>query len=409
MQPHSNVQHILEARLAPGLDLLRRMVEINSHTLNREGIRQLAGVTAEAFAEFGFVPERIPSTNPAFGDHLILTLPGKGAAHVGLISHLDTVFTAEEEQRHNFRWQVEGTRIFGPGTEDVKGGTVMMWLVLAALKATEPEVFESTRWTLLFDASEEMHSADFGGLCVNRLGGAAAALVFEAGHCDGNTFPLVAARKGRAVFKISVEGRGAHAGNGHARGASAIAQLCHTIQKVEALTDPGRHLTFNVGTVSGGSAPNRIPHLAFARAEMRAYDADIYREGLTRIRALERDVQVCSAEDGFPCRVSIEIEAETPPWPGNAASDQLLKTFAEAGAELGVCVPREERAGLSDANYIWHAVPTLDGLGPSGDNAHCSERALDGSKEQEYVEPGSFVPKAALNVRALVRLLKTPL
>jgi glutamate carboxypeptidase len=41
-----------------------------------------------------------------------------------------------------------------------------------------------------------------------------------------------------------------------------------------------------------------------------------------------------------------------------------------------------------------------------GDNAHCSERAADGSKDQEYVQPSSFVPKAALNVRALLRLLR---
>jgi glutamate carboxypeptidase len=288
----------------------------------------------------------------------------------------------------------------------VKGGTVMMWLVLAALRATEPAIFEGTRWTLLFDASEEMESADFGRLCVDRLDGAAAALVFEAGLRRDNAFKLVTARKGRAAFKVSVEGRGAHAGNAHARGANAITQLARTIQQIEALTDHRRGLTFNVGLVQGGSALNRVPQHATAQAEMRAFDVETYRDGLARIQALEQDVQVRSTEDGFPCRVSIAIENETPPWPGNAGSDQLLKTFADAGAELGVSVAREERAGLSDANYLWQAVPTLDGLGPSGDNAHCSERAADGSKEQEYVEPGSFVPKAALNVRALVHLLK---
>ena len=46
------------------------------------------------------------------------------------MSHLDTVFPPEEEARNNFRWQPEGDRIFGPGTHDIKGGTVMMWLVL---------------------------------------------------------------------------------------------------------------------------------------------------------------------------------------------------------------------------------------------------------------------------------------
>jgi glutamate carboxypeptidase len=54
---------------------------------------------------------------------------------------------------------------------------------------------------------------------------------------------------------------------------------------------------------------------------------------------------------------------------------------------------------------IWDAVPTLDGLGPWGDNSHCSERSTDGSKLPEYVERGSFVPKAATNALAILKLL----
>jgi glutamate carboxypeptidase len=66
----------------------------------------------------------------------------------------------------------------------------------------------------------------------------------------------------------------------------------------------------------------------------------------------------------------------------------------------------EERGGLSDGNLIWDNVPTLDGLGPWGDNDHCSERSADGSKLPEYVEVSSFVPKAALNTVAILKLLE---
>jgi glutamate carboxypeptidase len=67
----------------------------------------------------------------------------------------------------------------------------------------------------------------------------------------------------------------------------------------------------------------------------------------------------------------------------------------------------EERGGLSDGNLLWDAAPTLDGLGPWGDHDHCSERSPDGSKVPEYVEVTGFVPKAALNVVAICRLLKS--
>jgi glutamate carboxypeptidase len=398
----------LEARLAPGLELLRQMVAINSHTLNREGVNRLGRFTAEAFAELGFRAELQPSVNPAFGDHLILTRPGTGGPTVGLISHLDTVYPSEEEVRNDFAWRMEGGRIYGPGTDDVKGGTVMIHLVLQALRATAPEVFARTNWVVLLDASEEMQSADFGRLCVQRLNGAVAALVFEGGRRTGHEFPLVTARKGRACFRVEVEGRGAHAGSDHGRGASAVAQLAHTIRCLEALTDRARGLTCNVGLLGGGSALNRVPHAAWAEGELRAFEVEAYRSGLAQLRALENDIQVHSAADGYPCRVRLTIESETPPWPRNAGTDRLLEVFAAAGAELGFTVPREERGGISDGNFLWQVVPTLDGLGPKGDNAHCSERSADGTKDQEYVEPSSFVPKAALNVRALCRLLESP-
>ena len=66
-----------------------------------------------------------------------------------------------------------------------------------------------------------------------------------------------------------------------------------------------------------------------------------------------------------------------------------------------VSVPR---GGLSDANHLWQLAPTLDGPGPYGANAHCSERSADGSKLPEYVEPGTFVPKAVMNALALLKL-----
>lgn len=66
------------------------------------------------------------------------------------------------------------------------------------------------------------------------------------------------------------------------------------------------------------------------------------------------------------------------------------------------------RGGLSDANYLCDLGPTLDGLGPAGANAHCSEFSADGSKTPEYVEPLSFVPKALLNLLAIQGLLESP-
>ena len=138
----ASLTQFLEAQFPAALEMLRQMVGINSFTLNRAGLKQLGHFTADAFAPLGFTAEFVPSTNPKFGEHLVLTRRGHGPKNLALISHLDTVFPPEEEARNDFRWQVEGDRIFGPGTQDIKGGTVMIWLVLKALQAHAPKAFE---------------------------------------------------------------------------------------------------------------------------------------------------------------------------------------------------------------------------------------------------------------------------
>lgn len=401
----------VEGREAHYLDLLRRMVEINSFTLNRDGVENLADLTADAFAPLGFQAEKVPARNPAFGRHLVLTREARGtpsAPRIGLVSHLDTVFPPEEEKLHDFAWREEGDRIYGPGTVDIKGGTVVAYMMLDALAAMAPEICESVDWTFLLNSAEERISPDFGDLCRDRLVSerTLAALVLEGGVVQDGEAKIVVARKGMGVFRVTVQGRGSHAGNAHARGASAVLQMADVIRQIEGWTDYGRALTFNVGTVQGGTVANRVPHSAVAEVEMRAFDPQVFDEGLARLLALEDYCSVFSAVDSFPCVVRVERLVRQDPWPRNEATDRLFEAWREAAPAVGLEVVSEERGGLSDGNQFWESVPTLDGLGPSGANAHCSERSADGSKEQEYATRSSFVPKALLSLAAILRLLE---
>jgi len=396
----------LNGQMPAALEMLRGMVGINSFTANRDGVNALGRFTAECFAPLGFAAEFVPSVNPNYGDHLVLTRRGRTARSIALVSHLDTVFPPEEEARNNFHWLPEGNRIYGPGTHDIKGGTIMMWLVLSALRAEAPAAFEEITWKLFWNSSEETLSLDFGDVCRARFDqGTLAALVFESEGRLGEERLMVAARKGRGTWRVTVTGRGAHAGSKHRHGANALVQLAQTIPRIAALTDYSRDLTFNVATVAGGTVLNRVPHEAVAEGEFRAFTPEACAAAKTALLALAGPGEVRSIADRFACNVAVEILTESRPWPRNAATDRLAGLWREAGAELGFPVGGEARGGLSDGNLIWDAVPTLDGLGPWGDNDHCSERSADGVKVPEYVEVTSFVPKAALNMAALLRMI----
>jgi len=405
LHPES-LRAVLNQQLPDALQMLERMVGINSFTTNRDGVNRLARFTAECFAPLGFLPQFVPSRFSEYGDHLVLTRRGRTPVNLALISHLDTVFPPEEEARNNFRWSVEGDRIYGPGTNDIKGGTALMWLMLSALRTQAPRLFEAVTWKLIWNSSEECFSPDFGEVCRAQFdANTAAALVFESEGRLGTEHLMVVARKGRATWRVTVNGRGAHAGSNHPEGANAIVQLGRVVDRIAALTDYRRDLTVTVGRIAGGTVLNRVPHEAVAEGELRAFTPQVFEQAKAALLALSGPGDVRAVADRFPCAVRVEILSESRPWPRNPGSDGLFQFWQSAGAELDYPINEQERGGLSDGNLIWDAVPTLDGLGPWGDHSHCSERSADGSKLPEYVEVSSFVPKAAVNVVAIAKLL----
>lgn len=400
-----------ERQLPETLELLRRMVAINSFTENAQGVNQLGALTAEVFASLGFDALYAPASRPNFGRHLILKRPLiPGAPTVALISHLDTVFTAEEEQRNDFVWRREGSRIYGPGTNDIKGGTALLHLMLGALRENSPDAFARTNWVVLLNASEETISADFGLLCRAHLpSDTLACLIFEADGGTGTNFSLVRARKGRATFRVNVSGHGAHAGAQHHRGANAIVQLAQVVTALHRLTDYEAGVTVNIGAIQGGTVTNRVPHFASAELEMRAFDPDVYERTKRLILDWNRDGDLCTADEHqYPCRVAVTLTEETAPWPRNKKTDRLISLWQGAGRDLGFKISDEERGGLSDGNVLWSFFPTLDGAGPRGENSHCSEQNSAEGKKQEWVDADSFVPKAVLNALALLRLIEVP-
>lgn len=388
-----------EEHLPAALDFLRAMVETNSFTAHAEGVNAVARIVEERFAPWGFAAVRVPA-GPGLGEHLFLaTDPRPDRPTLALVSHLDTVFPAEEEARNDFAWRREGERIYGPGTNDIKGGTALIWLMLAAA----PEMRARANWIVALNACEELDSANFGAACADRIPAETkACLIFEADGGEGDRFSVVAARKGRATFTVRVEGRGAHAGGGHARGANAVVQLADLVTRLAGLTDYAADVTVNVGRIGGGTVNNRVPHEASATLEMRAFDPAAYARTKAAILALAGEGTVRS-EDGHACKVAVTLEDETAPWPVNPGTDGLVDLWRGTGDELGFRVAREARGGLSDGNVLWMRFPTLDGLGPRGENSHCSEQGP--GKEQEWVDGSSFVPKAMLNLRAIERML----
>lgn len=385
----------IAARLLPeGLDFLRELVEVNSHSLNREGVEQNADLIAAHFADFGWAEHRIASPVEGAGRHLLLD-SGHSGPVVFLISHLDTVYIAPEQAAAGPAWNPEGPRVRGPGVIDNKGGTVMLWLVLRILREAAPETFRATRWVAAWNAVEELLTPDFSAACLAFAPAPKAALVFEADNsATAAAWEVVRWRCGIVRYRLICEGRGAHAGNGHENGRNAITGLASAILEISGWTDYGRNTTVNVGIVRGGESTNRVPDHAEAVFEIRFQDR-------AHLAGLEDKLNRLAAAPG--CSLRAWKEAEIPPLDAGSDGDRLENAWREAGRELGLDVSSGGRRGSSDANYFSGHAPTLDGLGPRGGNMHALERRDDGLRITEYLDLDSFAPKAALNALALAR------
>jgi len=390
-----------ENHLAEALRLLRGLVEINSFTANAAGVNLVAEKTAEMFAELGFEAEFSPCATEGTGNHAFLRRRGAGGDPVVLVTHSDTVFPAEEEIKNDFKWDerpAEG-RIYGPGVIDNKGGTLLIWMILRLLKEKRPEVFDRTHWLIASNAAEEITGADFAEQTATRCGGKAKAiLVFEGGPVDVRGWHLVSSRKGRSTWKLSVEGRAAHAGSQHGAGINAIDALALALPSIAAWTNAAEERTVNIGHIGGGTVVNRVPHEAMAEWECRAVTP-------AALAAADAFFASLSGQAANGATLKAERSGHTSPWPGGDEVETMFKHWQAAAAEIGLTAISVPRGGLSDANHLWHLGPTLDGLGPWGANAHCSERSADGSKLPEYLETSSLVPKAVMNVLALESML----
>lgn len=394
------------------LKQLKDMVAINSYTKNKKGVNALGQLCAHLFQSLNFQPKFVPSIEKNCGQHLFLSRPGNTPHNILLLSHLDTVYPPEEEQTSNFSWKEEGDRIYGPGVADIKGGTILIYMILKTLQETAPKLLDSIHWHILLNATEEEGAEDFPLLARKYANPhSLACLVYEPSYLQNQTSDVVTSRLGAGRIKIESFGRQAHSGSNHIKGANAICALAQTIPPISKLTNYPKQITINVGRIQGGIAINRVPDYAYCEIDIRTPNWKEYTHTLQQIQNICNQTNVYSPYDQFRCKLKLQYLPSYPPWPENPSSQQLGKIFQQTAQELGLPLQCLQRKGASDGCHLWDLTPTLDGLGPIGNNLHCSLHIPEEGKEPEYVLKSSFTPRALLNLHAIEKIVQgaTPL
>lgn len=323
--------------------------------------------------------ERVKCSSPDHADDLIARVKGTGSGKILLLGHLDTVIP------HSAHRAIErdGPRLYGSGTVDMKGGDALALGVLRDLAAT-PELFEEI--ALLFVMDEEWRTLPFAH--AERFNGFDACLCFEAGEHDrAGGDMVVVKRKAAGTVHITAQGRAAHSGSRPGDGISALLALAQAAQLVAACSDPeGADRLTAVPTVfSSGDALNVVPASGELLCDVRADDLSAFR----------RVIDAIPAEIDGAKLTAVQMRE----WPGMDAREATAPVLERASELLGRPLTATQRGGASDASHLATVVAvTIDGLGPTGGDAHAPK---------EFVDQRSLLGRAEVALSVAVAALST--
>jgi glutamate carboxypeptidase len=264
-------------------------------------------------------------------------------------------------------FRVEGHLAHGPGTSDMKGGLLAGFEAVEALQQTGRA--PSGTITYVCNPDEEIGSP-FSGPVIRELAAEHdVAFVLECARANGD---VVSARKGVTDYTIDFLGRAAHAGVEPEKGASAVLAAAHVTIALDALNGRWPGVTVNVGVARGGSRTNVVPERSELHVDLRSPDERSMREAEEAIRAVCLETAVPGVE------VVLREHGWHRPMERTPAGGELADLAIVIGKELGLEFAETATGGASDANTTSAAgVPTLDGLGPVGGDAHAEGEWLD--------------------------------
>jgi glutamate carboxypeptidase len=354
------------------LAFLEQLVNQDSDSLDKAGVDRVGDLLARRLEELGFSVERVRQQER--GDHLVARKPGTGKETILFLGHMDTVFPSGTAAARPFR--IEGSRAYGPGVLDMKGGLTVLLYALEALKSTDNPAFEVANMVAVFNSDEELLSPTSRPIIEAEARRAQTVCVFEPARPGGE---YVVARKGVGKYWLTVHGRAAHAGSQPDRGRSAIGEMAHKIVALHALTNLDVGTTVNVGVVHGGERSNVVAERAYAEIDLRVPDS----AEAERADASIREIAGASTVPDTTAELSGGISF--PPMVTTPKAQKLFEAVQAAGRQLGLDLRGVSTGGGSDGNYASQYAPTVDGMGPRGSEAH---------SDREFVEIPTLVERA---------------
>ncbi len=337
--------------------------------------------------------------------NVIVSTADSGKTGLLLLGHLDTVPAGDASHWRYppFSGTVADERIYGRGAIDTKGGMTAALYALAAL-AQNPGALNAGRVQLVCVPDEE--SGATGDLGIKYL--AAHGLLDGLGAIYAYSGDqIVLGHRGLLRYRLICEGQAVHTGSvewqnqtGGANAVTGMARLLLALEQIETPYSGAKYFerfktVITPGTViSGGTSINIVPDRCEALLDIRL-TPEFNRERIEHL--LDQCIGMINHRG---LRFRYDLMNDVPA----AISDEHAPIFSileQVILKVKAHKPERVVAGPANEGYllIGRGIPTVCGLGPTGDNAH----AVD-----EYVEIQGLADAAkifCLTAQALSRYL----
>ncbi len=382
------IAHV-EAGNANALALLERSVNINSGTMNHEGVREVGKLFGAEFEQLGFKTQWLampPAVQRA--GHLLAEREGKQGKRLLLIGHLDTVFEKDSPVQ---KWERKGDRVRGQGVNDMKGGDV---IIIAALRALQQVgALDNTTIRIMFTGDEERVGAPYEVSRAAMFDAAKRsdiALAFEATVRDANGRDTgTVGRRASGGFVLNVKGKQGHSSGvfGQNAGYGAIYETARILNSFrEQVIEPD--FTFNPGVILGGTDVSyndaETRGTAYGKTNIIANTATV-RSDMRYLSAAQRDkvqekMRAIVAQNLPGTSATISFSEHYPPMAPTPGNFKVLELYSKASDDAGLgkieALPAGQR-GAGDVQFVAPMIDSLDGLGASGKGSHSPDEELE--------------------------------
>ena len=369
---HVRLRGYLRSRREQNEDLLKKMVNINSHVRNIDGVNSLSSLIAKNLVPMGFSHQVIPQVET--GNIHFFTNVEKDY-DILLLSNLDNSTGIRDHEYYHGSEQ----RLFGTGIWEHKGGILVMISALKALRFTRK--LKKIRIGILLTTDDNLKNRGSREIIREKSDRARYVLGIHGAHTNGG---IITSRSGAAVFHIQMNLRKKDDPNDVMKATRSFSRM---LNRCIGMSDVDKGLLISPKRSLIESDLSECHAYGEASLSVRFEDMELLKPTGRKIKdsVPKKDLDIVDFQ--------LEEDQYRPPMKRTDRVDHIWKRIEPIANSLDLRLREERRWSSADICFVQGEKFVLDGFGPMGDRS---------PKQKEYILRHSLLERGALLAMTLI-------